>query len=308
LILLLLIFFAPDLSAQNTKGDQPAAKQTRHTKFKKKKDRKSKGIFGKRIRTSQRSSASRANSNYPVPHTARKTPKSGGDRVGKPLSPIIKNRPDIGNRRVNVYPQKGRFVNKRSITAKEYKQRQRVNARKKPAPSFTGKFRKIYPQRRIGERSASRAYISHRSINPFAGFWNKRRKGEKPWTGDISGRRLRTKNFQTQKLPLQPQPNPYYGRKRVGDKPYKGPTGGYKSATRTGRAWKGDISGRKIRGRNFSSKKGEVTGTGGFVRRRKTGFGDRPYKGIIPGVGNRSASGKIKSGKTPIQGKTPAGA
>ena len=339
LVILLLAFFTPEISAQNTKGDQPAAKQTREKKFKGRTKQKSQGIFGRRVKT-RKGSATKANANYPVPNTARKTPKGGGGQVGKPLSPIIRSTPDVNERR--IYPQRGRFVNNPSTKPSTDRQRERANVYKpRRIRSSTGRISNVYSQRgrfvnnkhmdpakarrptysnrkqlaqlkksqslkqggrpgkgkqsRVGGRSASRPFIRHRSINPFAGFWNKRRKGEKAWTGDISGRRLRTKNFQTQKPPLQPQYNAYYGKRRVGDQPYKGQSGGYRSATRSGRAWKGDISGRRIRGRNYSSKQpGDNVFLFGGLRKGRRNTGDRPYKGVIPGKGAESVSGKKK--------------
>ncbi len=160
---------------------------------------------------------------------------------------------------------------------------------------------------RVTPNSASRSYISRRSINAFAGFWNKKPKGEKAYIGDISGRKLRTKNFETKRRRvIKPTTSPYYGRKRVGDKPFKGTVGGgYVSATRPGKAWKGDITGRKIRGKNFSSKR-TVEGQPVFPpKKSRQRVGDRPYKGSIPGGGYKSVSGKISTGKGPVPVKTP---
>lgn len=161
---------------------------------------------------------------------------------------------------------------------------------------------------RVTPNSASRSYISKRSINAFAGFWNKKPKGEKPYIGDISGRKLRTKNFETKKPPLiKSTTNPYYGRKPTGDRPYKGNAGHHVTATRSGKAWRGDVAGRKIRGKNFTSKKTtEGVGQAVFPRKKsKQRVGDRPYKGTLPGGGYQSVTGKMKKGTGPIPVRSP---
>lgn len=163
-------------------------------------------------------------------------------------------------------------------------------------------------KKRVVPASASRAYIARKSINPYAGFWSKKPKGEKAYKGDIAGRKLRTKDFETKRPKVvKPTTTPYYGRKRAGDRPYKGGPigGGYRSATRSGKAWKGDVAGRKIRGRDFSSKK-RVEGQPIMgPKRQRPRVGDRPYKGVVPGGGNKSVSGKINKGKYPLPAKAP---
>jgi len=209
----------------------------------------------------------------------------------------------------NVYPQSGRFVHnpsrkpdkvERPVSNQSYVARnQRSASLQKPPRS-----------RRVVPASASRAYIARKSINPYAGFWNRKQKGERAYTGDISGRRLRTKNYETPRPKvIKPTTTPYYGRKRLGDRPYKGPAAGrYVSATRESRAWKGDISGRRIRGRNFSSRGKFEAGQPVYpLRVQKDRFGDRPYRGTIPGGGYKSASqsGEKRAGTTPVPVQTP---
>ena len=187
----------------------------------------------------------------------------------------------------NVFPQKGPYVHNPSRkprqTQKIYSNRQEV------ARTSSGSYRPDPPKRRrVTPRSNSRSYISKRSINAFAGFWNKKPKGEKAYVGDISGRKLRMKNFETKRPVItNPTAHPYHPKKRVGDRPYKGSAGHYVTATRSGKAWRGDIAGRKIRGRNFTSKK-KMEGT---------------YKGT--GRGYSSVTGKMKRGTGPIPGKPP---
>lgn len=210
----------------------------------------------------------------------------------------------------NVYPQSGRFVHNPSskpgkVSSPVFSNKSYV-ARNQQSASLNEPPR----SRRVKPSSASGAYIARKSINPYAGFWNRKQKGERAYTGDISGRRLRTKNYETPRPKvIKPTTTPYYGRKRIGDRPYKGPAGGrYVTATRESRAWKGDITGRKIRGRNFSSRGKLEAGQPVYpLRVKRDRFGDKPYKGTIPGGGYKSAtqSGERRPGTVPVQGRAP---
>jgi hypothetical protein len=68
----------------------------------------------------------------------------------------------------------------------------------------------------------------------------------------------------------------------------------------------GDIAGRKIRGRNYSSKT-TIEGKPIFPpRKTRARVGDRPYKGTVPGGGYKSVTGKIRGGgKGPIPVRAP---
>lgn len=208
----------------------------------------------------------------------------------------------------NVYPQYNRYVNNPS------RKPQRIERPVSNAPQLA-KLKKMQTQpqppkkKRVVPVSASRPYIRNKSINPYAGFWNKKQKGERAYTGDISGKRLRTKNYQTPTPGvIKPTTSPYYGRKRKGDQPYKGPAfGGYRSATQSGKAWKGDISGRRIRGRNFSSKPETEISAIFSPKKRKPDYRDKPYKGMMPGGGYKSASqpGEKRTGKAPVPVRAP---
>jgi len=93
----------------------------------------------------------------------------------------------------------------------------------------------------------------------------------------------------------------------MGDKPYGGKTsGGYRSATRAGQqAWQGDLAGRRIRGRNFSSKK-SIEGQPILPsRKNKDRFGDRPYRGKSGWYQTATRSGETRPGKGPLPAKTP---
>src|SRR5690606_39189261 len=95
--------------------------------------------------------------------------------------------------------------------------------------------------RQIAPRSASAQYLARRSTNVWAHFPRPKRKGERAFTRDLAGNRLRTKNYQTPRPPLL---NPTLQTRRPGsDRPYRGPAAGsHVSRTQSGRAWLGDIA------------------------------------------------------------------
>ncbi|MDH5248952.1 MAG: hypothetical protein OEW40_08130 [Cyclobacteriaceae bacterium] len=260
---------------QNTKGDKPST--NRESRFKttfRKGGSKRKTTTNKRVRSNEKSIAGRANASSPGR-------ASGKDRPGKPLRPIAKSAPskekawrgDIAGYRVrstkrskspagtsrNVYPQHGMFVHnpskkpkrgERAVSNRSQLARLEVLQSKERPPSG--------PKRKVVPRSASRAFIARKSINVYASFPRPKRRGEHATTKDLAGRKLRSKNFETPRPKVIPPASmPYYGRRPMGDKPYGGKTsGGYRSATRAGQhPWKGDIAGRRIRSRNFSSHK-----------------------------------------------------
>ncbi|HET9486159.1 MAG TPA: hypothetical protein VFO54_01925 [Chryseosolibacter sp.] len=159
--------------------------------------------------------------------------------------------------------------------------------------------------RKIVPRSASAAYLSRRSTNTWANFPRPKRKPERAYTTDLSGKKLRTKNFETQR-PIVTNPTLNY-RKRIaaGERAYKGPaSGGYISRTRSGqRAWRGDIAGYKIRGGKLPKQRARA----GKLRGQPPGIGAvgiGKYQGSIKskqrrGFGNQGEeySGNIRVGK-----------
>ncbi len=313
--------------AQNTKGDKPA--QNRESRFK---TPARQGSATKPKNTQKRvpprnSSTARSARLF----TPRAGAPSGGDRPGKPIRPIVRTKPndkqkawkgDIAGYRIrtkpstgssqNVYPQYGRYSNNSSRKPKPTENAvsnrstiarlNRLQGSGQPPPSRKGK---------VVPRSASGSYIARKSINVYASFPRPKRKGEQATTKDLAGRRLRTRNYETKRPGvIAPTYQPYYGRKKnVGDRPYKGPAAGsYRSATRSGeRAWRGDVTGRPVRGRNYSSKR-TVEGMPMLPPRRlKDRSGDRPYRGAIPGVGYKSAtrSGESRPGLSALPARAP---
>lgn len=325
-----MLFIALPAAAQNTKGDRPSAgggaagskRENRFRLFKKKEQRSGQGG---QVRVRGRAPSRAASARKPpkpgkasqrvYPQSGRyvnhsSTPKERPWR-GPAFGPRANTREKTGQGR-NVYPQYGRYsrnpsrkprTDQRAVSNRAALAR--LNRLQGPEPPGPGKKKRVVP------RSASGSFIARKSINVYANFPRPKKRGEQAYTKDISGRKLRTKNFETKRPELEaPTYQPYYGRKRVGDRPYRGPAAGsYRSATRTRtQAWRGDITGRRIRGRNYTSKKsveGQPILFGG--RRARDRFGDRQYRGTIPGGGYRSAtqSGEKRPGKGPLPPRVP---
>ncbi len=133
----IVLLFSISAHAQNTKGDKPIPnqRQVRESKFKtikKKKNTKTRDISGRRLRTHNQSSASRANASWPQPNPYANRKKTKTDRAAKPQGRIFDTPPsdrqqpwqgDISGRKIriqskksqsartNVYPQRGPYVN-----------------------------------------------------------------------------------------------------------------------------------------------------------------------------------------------------
>lgn len=210
----------------------------------------------------------------------------------------------------NVYPQSGRYVQNASKSAKagqrvQSNRPQLARLRKLQTDPDPGKKKKIIP------RTASRAHVGKKSINPYARFHRKRKKGEQAQTKDLAGQPLRKKNFESRRPEIVPQTyKPYYNRKRVGDRPYSGAAAGrHVSATRTKpHAWRGDIAGRKIRGKNHETR--VRTGGGNIpglkTRATKPVFGDRAH-GRLKGGGYKTATraSERRAGRFPVTTRPP---
>lgn len=318
----LLVWLSASVTyAQNTKGDRAEVKgsspkrESRFNPFKKKQKKspsynraQSKGVTraGSARKPGKESKAQKI---YPQKgrFVNNASPKPAKKNPATPSHRRVTVRSKTGKTK-NVYPQYGRYVNNPSRTPKQ----------KQPTYSNQGTVARLRKQQsgpqgsppsrnKVVPRSASGSFIKHKSINVYANFPRPKKKGERAYVGDITGRKLRTKNYETPRPEIiTPTYKPYQFRKRVGDRPYSGPAAGsYRSATRTRQqAWTGDIAGRKIRGRNFSSKK-NIEGQPILAKRKsRDRFGDRSYRGIIPGGGAKSRSGSKGAG-TPIPGKTP---
>ncbi|RAW03046.1 hypothetical protein DQQ10_02815 [Pseudochryseolinea flava] len=320
---MLLVFPA---MAQNTKGDRPQGSggQKRESRFKLPFKKKKSATKTPNYNRAQSKGASRAGS-------ARRSSKPGKTKVYPQPARTVTNPGDrqrawkgnaSGNRvtvrsnsgkNKNVYPQYGRYVRVKSKSAPKNTQRavsnraalSRLNKLQGPEPSPPKKKRKVVP------RSASRSFIRNRSINVYANFPRSKKRPERAVTTDIAGRKLRTKNFETPRPAIVSSGGRATRPRRVSDKPYRGPNPNgpkfKRPAPRTQEnAWTGDITGRKIRHRNKSSKPDAQVGDPVFPRRRiHDRYGDRPYRG--PGGGYRSASqpGEKRVGLRPNPGRAP---
>lgn len=312
LLLAILFIYAETAHAQNAKGDKPVSNKSKlrenrfKTRTKKPPRTKTKDIAGRRLRTKNKSSAGRAaQQDYPRPRRS-KAPKGGDHARFRNNNGRIQPSATGRNRKVyNQFGNFGRVPAPRPRTEQRPVSNRAELARARRLQSDPGKP----PKRRISRpRSASRAYIRHKTINANAGFWAQKRKGEKAYTKDIADRRLRKKNYESPRPGvIKPTFEPYYGRKRMGDKPYKGRAGGraITAPRSTQRPWKGDLAGNKVRGRNYATK--VQTGGGNVFGRRapRARFGDRPYRG--PGGGGRSATQppEKRTGKAPLPARVP---
>jgi hypothetical protein len=272
--------FAQDRKPVNNKRQ---IRETRAKSIKRKEKATTKDIAGKRLRTRNKSSAQRAVYSATSPYRNKRG--SGGDKVGTPIGggkgPRIRSRSGEAAR-ANVYPQKGPFVNHNSKKPGGVRY---DNRREVARAARLGTTHREPPGRkqRVTPRSNSQAFVTRGRRNVY---WGKYSKGEKAITTDVAGRPLRTKNFRTPSRGVINAGNPYYGRKKTGDRAYSGTfRSGYKSASRRGELpWKGDISGHPIRKR--PDRNNQVAG----VRE--------------PGKGGGSVSGQFRSNK-PLRPKAP---
>lgn len=344
LVIICLLVILP-ASAQNTKGDKPAGRESRFKLPFRKDGQKRKGPSGKRVKSKGKSysnsgragffsrkggSVSARNRNVFSQRPVRSSSKSR-ERAGRPTRPVYSSRPsersrfrkgDISGHRIraksspgrthNVYPQRGYMVHNPSSkprnASKPVSNRTalaRVGRLQSPASPRPGRKQKVIP------RSASASFIARRTNNNWRRFPQARKKGEVATTRDLAGRRLRTKNYETKRPAIIQSGNAAFGRGYSSDRPYRGrAAGSYRTASRRGRAWKGDIAGGQIRGRNYSSKGNRTERAGNpslplMGGRPRTG--DRRYRGAIPGNGARSASqpGEKRTGRSPLAPRVP---
>jgi hypothetical protein len=285
--MMVLFFLSIPTLAQNTKGDKAEVNTPRQTRFKGKPSKKQKGKQSYNRITPNR---------YSLANSARS---------------FDKPRKQSGGGKDNIFPQHGPFVNNPSPYPKN-KQRAVSNRRTLARLNrLQGSSKSKPPGKKkiVTPRSASSSFIRHKTINANAGFWNVKRKGEQATTTDLAGKPLRSRNFRTPPQEVIPQTSPYYRqKKKMGDRPYAGSSAKvYKIKPRTSqKAWTGDIAGRKIRGRNYSSTKkngpGEGEWKGTYPRTSEHNF-----RGTIPGGGHKSATGpgEKRPGKYPLPVRVP---
>jgi hypothetical protein len=251
-------------------------------------------IAGRRIRA--KSAPARTKNVYPQYGRYN----SSRPRTSKPTQRSVSNKSTLARlkriqtpaRAHKFYPQENRYVNNPSKTPR---------STQNPS-SNRGTLS------RLKKLQSSPPRVYRKSINVYANFRRPKRKAERPYLNDISGRPLRKKNYETPRPGVvAPTFRPYQGRGKMGDKPYAGkPLGGYGSATkRRQEAWSGDIAGRRVRGRNFSSKK-SIEGQPILpVRSNRDRFGDRAYAGKAGWYKTASRSGEKRPGLSALPRRAP---
>jgi hypothetical protein len=223
-------------------------------------------------------------------HIVRK-PRRGQDRPASRSGRIV---PRSASGTVkNVFSQKSLYVNNKSHQPAGFQATANKSALAR-LKRYPGPDKPRFKSRRIVPRSASSAYIARRSTNTWAHFARPKKKGERAFTKDLAGNKLRTKNFETRRPQvLNPTLN-YKKRIATGERPYEGPAaGGYISRTKRGeRAWKGDVANRSIRGGKLPKNR------------------DKGFLGLLKGGGFRSAtqSGERRAGRYPLTQRNPSAA
>jgi hypothetical protein len=314
--------------AQNTKGAEVnrGSSSKRESRFRilpKKKKKKSSTSY-KRVqgRPSSANNARKTPSSKPkkiysqkgrsVNYSSKKDTQKAwkGDLTGRKI-----RAPRDNNKARKVYPQYGRYTNNPSRKPKDREPKVVSNrsqvARQNRTQGSHSKSSSGGRKQVVTPRSASHAFMARKSINVYANFARPKPKKEKAHTKDISGRTLRTKNFETpRRQVIAPTVKVSRSRKSAGDTAYKGrASGSHQSASRTSgeRAWKGNISGHKVRGRNYSSKP-RIEGRPIFPNQNRKPHGkDRRYRGSVsPSSGNRSATGRTwNNNQTALPVRTP---
>jgi hypothetical protein len=182
LTMLLFVLALPSL-AQNTKGDRPAS--SRETRFRKS-DNKHKSVKRRHDRTNS------VQTGYTPRRIAR-----GGEHAGKPTSRIRRVRSSPNSSARNVYHQ--RYWTSHSSASKIGRQSDKPVSNKstlsrlerlqgpEPRPSRT--------KPRVIPRTKSHAYVARKSINVQARYPRPKKRGEKAYTKDITGRKIRSRNY-----------------------------------------------------------------------------------------------------------------
>ncbi len=312
------------LNRRGDKGKSNKAK-LRATKFKSRTrqgERAYKGdITGRKVVTKTTKRRSKASFAQPNPYAGRrrKTEESVAKKVLS--SPKYTARSSETAKKARVNPRYSKKPRERSWSAKGFGRAARSisgnttftrNRRYQGGAvrSATRSSESKATKGRVVPRSASGNYNVRKKRSPYNVF-RKRKSWEKAFKGDITGRTFRTK-VTTEKPIIQAQPKTRYSQGgRKGDRPYSGGVGlggTYQTATkRPERAWKKDISGKKLRirnskGPNFS---GGQFATYPIARSRQ---GDKAYKGKIKGGGYKSISKRKEIAGRKSRASTPPGA
>ena len=197
---------------------------------------------------------------------------------GRPDKGAIRNQSATGSVR-NVYSQKGPYATyRKKLTQKENPVSNSIElttirqlSRK---PNTGAASASLYP------RSDYKAFRQRGKKNVY---WGKFSKKEQPFTSDLTGGPLRTRNYKSMPAGLVGRDTlKFFGRKPFGDRSSR-LAGGYGTATAKGqRGWRGDIARFRLR----KSAKGRKEVAGEFVFPRQLSIsrpGERAGQPILPG-------------------------
>ena len=197
---------------------------------------------------------------------------------GRPDKGVIRNQSATGSVR-NVYSQKGPYATyRKKLTQKENPVSNSIElttirqlSRK---PNTGAASASLYP------RSDYKAFRQRGKKNVY---WGKFSKKEQPFTSDLTGGPLRTRNYKSMPAGLVGRDTlKFFGRKPFGDRSSR-LAGGYGTATAKGqRGWRGDIARFRLR----KSAKGRKEVAGEFVFPRQLSIsrpGERAGQPILPG-------------------------
>jgi hypothetical protein len=184
----------------------------------------------------------------------------------------------------NVYPQTGKYVNNAGRKPRTVERPQsNAGALTKLNRLQSANDRRRPRRTKVTPRSASGSYIARRSPNTWAHFPRPKRKGERATTKDLAGHPLEKRNYETPRPEVIIAPKNYGSKKRIGDRPYQTKGKKYSSATRPGKAWLGDVTGRNVRGRNYRSKIPSIGYPSLPIRPKLRAKGIDKYQGNIRG-------------------------
>ena len=203
---------------------------------------------------------------------------------GRPDKGPIRNQSISGSVN-NFHPQDGPYVAyRKKLTQKENPVSNREelatirNLSRKPTGAAKGG---IYPA------SESKAFRQRGKKNVY---WGKFSKKERPFTSDLTGGPLRTRNYKTMPAGLVGRDTlKFFGKKPFGDRSSRLGAGGYITATGKGqRGWKGDIA--RFRLRKSAKGRKEVAGEFVFPRQLSISRAGERVGSPIQGGGFRTGS------------------
>ncbi len=216
----------------------------------------------------------------------RRRPQSGTRSGERGTNKTVDGRPIIPRTASatakRITPQTNIYQGKRRDS--ERTKARRSARRYSPPVSVTARQKPPKKRKRIVPRTISSAFRVPRRKSPY-GASRRIKEWEKGYAKDITGRKFRYKSPSILPPPRRPSFNPYQGRKRLGDQPYR--TGRravvtIPSATRPSeRGWRGTITGKKFTSKRSPRPTYSQRRTTPYYGKRKVG--DRPYKGRLQG-------------------------